>query len=95
MSFLPGMEPDFYVKQELRFVGGVLDLRQFDKVFISISGGKDSHAMTFLVKEIAEAEEMDKKDPEMNWLGHECDKVEWLKFREVVRAELKKRGEIV
>jgi 3'-phosphoadenosine 5'-phosphosulfate sulfotransferase (PAPS reductase)/FAD synthetase len=48
------MEPDFDVKQELRFVGGVLDLRQFDKVFISISGGKDSHAMTFLVKEIAE-----------------------------------------
>lgn len=47
-----------------------------------------------MIKEITEAEEMDKKDPEMNWLGHECDKVEWLKFREVVRAELKKRGEI-
>lgn len=54
MNFLPGMEPDFDVKQELRFIGGVLDLRQFDKVFISVSGGKDSHAMTFLVKEIAE-----------------------------------------
>lgn len=54
MNFLPGMEPDFDVKQELRFVDGVLDLRQFDKVFISVSGGKDSHAMTFLVKEIAE-----------------------------------------
>ena len=54
MNFLPGMEPDFDVKQELRFVDGVLDLRQFDKIFISVSGGKDSHAMTFLVKEIAE-----------------------------------------
>ena len=54
MNFLPGMEPDFDVKKELRFIGGVLDLRQFDKVFISISGGKDSHAMTFLVKELAE-----------------------------------------
>ena len=54
MSFLPGLEPDFEVKQELRFIGGTLDLRQFDKIFISVSGGKDSHAMLFLVKEIAE-----------------------------------------
>lgn len=54
MSFLPGLEPDFDVKQELRFIGGMPDLHQFDLVFISCSGGKDSHAMLFFVKEIAE-----------------------------------------
>ena len=47
-NYLPGLEPDFDIRQELRFIGGILDLRQFDKVFISLSGGKDSHAMTFL-----------------------------------------------
>ena len=50
--YLPGFEPDFDVKQELRFIGGVLDLRQFDKIFISVSGGKDSHAMMFTVAEM-------------------------------------------
>ena len=54
MNYLPGLEPDFDIRQELRFIGGILDLRQFDKVFISLSGGKDSHAMTFLVRDIAE-----------------------------------------
>ncbi len=54
MNYIPGLEPDFDIRQELRFIGGILDLRQFDKVFISLSGGKDSHAMTFLVRDIAE-----------------------------------------
>lgn len=44
-------------------------------------------------KEITEAEQRHNEDPSMNWLGHDCDKREWLKFREVVRSELKKRGE--
>lgn len=52
--YLPGFEPDFDVKQELRFVGEILDLRQFDKIFVSVSGGKDSHAMLFLIRNIAE-----------------------------------------
>ncbi len=48
------MEPDAELRAELKFCGGVLDLRQFDKIFISVSGGKDSHTMLWLVKELAE-----------------------------------------
>ena len=53
-NYFPGFEPDFDVRQELRFIGGVLDLRQFNKIFIAVSGGKDSHAMLWLVKELAD-----------------------------------------
>lgn len=53
-GFIPGLEQDLDIRQELRFIDGVLDLRQFNKVFIAVSGGKDSHAMLFLVREIAE-----------------------------------------
>lgn len=51
---ISGLEKDFCIKKELAFIGDTLDLRQFDKIFISVSGGKDSHAMIFLVKELAE-----------------------------------------
>ena len=52
--YFPGFEPDAAERAQLRFVGGVLDLRQFDKIFISVSGGKDSHAMLFLVRDLAD-----------------------------------------
>lgn len=53
MIYLSGLEPDFDIRQELKFIGTTLDLRQFNKIFISLSGGKDSHAMIFYVAEIA------------------------------------------
>lgn len=36
-EFLPGFEPDAAERAQLRFVGGVLDLRQFDKILISVT----------------------------------------------------------
>lgn len=36
--YLPGFEPDAAERAQLRFINGTLDLRQFDKILISVSG---------------------------------------------------------
>jgi hypothetical protein len=64
-NYLPGLEPDFDVKQELRFVGGMPDLHQFDRVFISCSGGKDSHAMAYILAELATLQNYSKANMEL------------------------------
>ena len=53
-GYFAGFEPDIDVRSELRFIGGVPDLRQFDRIVVSVSGGKDSQAMLWLVKGLAE-----------------------------------------
>lgn len=65
MNYLPGLEPDFDVKQELRFIGGMPDLHQFDRVFISCSGGKDSHAMAYILAELATIQNYSKANMEL------------------------------
>lgn len=52
--YFPGFEPDADIRSELRFINGALDLRQFDKIILSISGGKDSHSLLWLVKNLAD-----------------------------------------
>lgn len=61
-NYFHGFEPDFEVKKELLFIGNTLELRQFDKIFISVSGGKDSHAMLFHVAELAESQGVSKNN---------------------------------
>jgi hypothetical protein len=62
--------------------------RQATKVIAEI----ETHDLELMDKEITEAEKWDKENPDFHSrLGMECDRIEWLKFREVVRKELEKR----
>lgn len=58
-----------------------------------------THQLQMMDKEITEAERQDTDDRIrerfVKALGCDCDKADWLNFREVVRAELKKRWETV
>lgn len=81
--YLPGFEPDAEERAQLRFINGTLDLRQFDKIFISVSGGKDSHAMLFLVRDLADRQGV----PREKLLAMYADTgMEWHNAREHVQA---------
>lgn len=87
--YLPGFEPDAVERAQLRFINGVLDLRQFDKIFISVSGGKDSHAMLFLVRDLADRQGV----PREKLLAMYADTgMEWHNAGEHVRALCKAAG---
>ena len=87
--YLPGFEPDAMERAQLRFVNGMLDLRQFDKIFISVSGGKDSHAMLFLVRDLADRQGV----PREKLLAMYADTgMEWHNAGEHVQALCKAAG---
>lgn len=87
--YLPGFEPDAAERAQLRFINGVLDLRQFDKIFISVSGGKDSHAMLFLVRDLADRQGV----PREKLLAMYADTgMEWHNAGEHVQALCKAAG---
>lgn len=87
--YLPGFEPDAEERAQLRFINGMLDLRQFDKIFISVSGGKDSHAMLFLVRNLADRQEV----PREKLLAMYADTgMEWHNAGEHVQALCKAAG---
>lgn len=87
--YLPGFEPDATERAQLRFINGILDLRQFDKIFISVSGGKDSHAMLFLVRDLADRQGV----PREKLLAMYADTgMEWHNAGEHVQALCKAAG---
>lgn len=58
------------------------------------------HELKLMEKEITDAERWDDENEERHRkyagcarLGMDCDRVEWLKFRETVRREIKRREE--
>ena len=59
------IQPDFEVRSKINFIGGMPDLKQFDKIFISCSGGKDSQAMAFVISELAEKQAYNKENIEL------------------------------
>ena len=88
-NYFPGFEPDALERAQLRFINGVLDLRQFDKIFISVSGGKDSHAMLFLVRDLADRQGV----PREKLLAMYADTgMEWHNAGEHVQALCKAAG---
>lgn len=87
--YLPGFEPDAAEREQLRFIDGVLDLRQFDKILIAVSGGKDSHAMLFLVRDLADRQGV----PREKLLAMYADTgMEWHNAGEHVQALCKAAG---
>ena len=53
-DYFPGFEPDAAEREQLRFINGVLDLRQFDKIFIAYEESAKEGETAVLARELSQ-----------------------------------------